>query len=72
MAVSLHVKRGRLTWLQMHRHGSRGPAATEEEDLLNSLVQTLREGHSAIYHARLPENLHFLKNDMIYSFNQKI
>jgi acid phosphatase len=46
----------------MHRHGSRGPAALEEEDLLNSLVQTLREGHSAIQHAHLPENLHFLKN----------
>ncbi|KAJ8584928.1 phosphoglycerate mutase-like protein [Rhizopogon salebrosus TDB-379] len=45
----------------MHRHGSRGPANTDEEDSLNSLVRTLREGHTAIQRAYLPENLRFLK-----------
>ncbi|KAG0707665.1 phosphoglycerate mutase-like protein [Suillus ampliporus] len=43
----------------MHRHGSRGPEF--ESGLINSLVQTLRNGHDAIQHAHLPENLRFLK-----------
>ncbi|KAG0707680.1 histidine phosphatase superfamily [Suillus ampliporus] len=44
-----------------HRHGSRGPSGDEETRLIDSLVQTLRNGHDAIQHAHLPENLRFLK-----------
>ncbi|KAG0692912.1 histidine phosphatase superfamily [Suillus ampliporus] len=42
---------------QIHRHGSCG--AEFELDLINSLVQTLRD--DAIQHAHLPKNLRFLK-----------
>jgi len=62
MAGFLFAKRGHLTQLQMHRHGSRGPASTDEENMINSLVNTLEDGRDVIQNAHLPENLQFLKN----------
>jgi hypothetical protein len=55
-----------LTQLQMHRHGSRGPAGAGEMDLIKSLVQTLRNGHDALQDAYLPENLRFLQTGKGY------
>ncbi|OJA20393.1 hypothetical protein AZE42_05353 [Rhizopogon vesiculosus] len=53
----------------LHRHGSRGPAFTDEEHMINSLVNTLEGGRDAIQHAHLPENLRFLKNG--YDFDME-
>lgn len=55
----------------MHRHGSRGPAGTEEERLLNSLVKKLdlEDSRDAIQNAHLPENLRFLKKG--YDFHME-
>ncbi|KAG2753281.1 phosphoglycerate mutase-like protein [Suillus brevipes Sb2] len=50
----------------MHRHGSRGPTGTREVELINSLVQTLRNGHDALQDAYLPENLRFLQTGQGY------
>ncbi|KAG2078233.1 phosphoglycerate mutase-like protein [Suillus decipiens] len=50
----------------MHRHGSRGPAGSEEMRLISSLVQTLRDGHDALQDAHLPENLRFLQTGKGY------
>ncbi|KAG2357692.1 phosphoglycerate mutase-like protein [Suillus spraguei] len=50
----------------MHRHGSRGPAGSEEMTLINSLVQTLRDCHDALQDAHLPENLRFLQTGKGY------
>ncbi|KAG1891093.1 phosphoglycerate mutase-like protein [Suillus subluteus] len=50
----------------MHRHGSRGPAGAQEMDLINSLVQTLRNGRDALQDAYLPENLRFLQTGKGY------
>ncbi|KAG0697610.1 phosphoglycerate mutase-like protein [Suillus ampliporus] len=45
----------------LHRHGSRGPSGARQTSMINSLVQKLRDGHDAIQHAYLPENLRFLE-----------
>lgn len=66
MTGFLPAKRERLTQLQMHRHGSRGPTGTREVELINSLVQTLRNGHDALQDAYLPENLRFLQTGQGY------
>ncbi|KAG2111630.1 phosphoglycerate mutase-like protein [Suillus discolor] len=50
----------------LHRHGSRGPSGSEEVALINSLVQTLRNGHDALQDADLPENLRFLQTGKGY------
>jgi acid phosphatase len=50
----------------MHRHGSRGPAGAEEVDLINTLVQTLRNSHDALQGSYLPENLRFLQTGKGY------
>ncbi|OJA08149.1 hypothetical protein AZE42_03578 [Rhizopogon vesiculosus] len=46
---------------RMHRHGSRGAAIAEEQNLIDSLVKKLEDGHKAIQDAHLPENLRFLQ-----------
>ncbi|KAG2356218.1 histidine phosphatase superfamily [Suillus spraguei] len=50
----------------LHRHGSRGPTGSREMALINSLVQTLRNGHDALQGAYLPENLRFLQTGKGY------
>ncbi|KAG1782587.1 phosphoglycerate mutase-like protein [Suillus placidus] len=66
MTEFLLAKYEHLTQLQMHRHGSRGPANAGEMVLIDSLVQTLRDGRDALQDAYLPENLRFLQTGMGY------
>jgi acid phosphatase len=68
MAEPLLAKREHLTQLQMHRHGSRGPATEDELAVLNSLAKKLKESHDAIQQADLPENLRFLKKGYDLNF----
>ena len=51
----------RYVLVQMHRHGSRYPLASELVFVTN-LVAKLGNSSEAIQKARLPENLQFLKN----------
>ncbi|OAX38734.1 phosphoglycerate mutase-like protein, partial [Rhizopogon vinicolor AM-OR11-026] len=55
----------------MHRHGSRGPASTDEENMINSLVNTLEDRRDAIQDAHLPENLQFLKNGYHFDMEEQ-
>lgn len=66
MTGFLLAMREHLTQLQMHRHGSRGPTGAREVELINSLVQTLRNGRDALQDAYLPENLRFLQTGKGY------
>ncbi|KAG0696002.1 histidine phosphatase superfamily [Suillus ampliporus] len=47
--------------VRLHRHGSRGPYCARQTNVINSIVQKLRNGYGAIQHAHLPEDLRFLE-----------